>query len=231
MPTDSPAINGKIPTEKDQLRSAEFFAQVSDMLDGKPKDPNAVEDALSGWDDVIERIATELYQIGTMLLGEGEETIAAIEKVVTDADVAVCKDYLEARHNARVLLGSEAIQTLSRRNESAFTAPEIGDSGPESCIEDDDLSAAGVTHAELEAMLNGPDNQHLRSWLEGLSPVLRTIFVLRAVGGLSSPEVAGLLAQHGGPVAQNWTPDSVRSSYRQALCSLASQLLHSRTGA
>jgi hypothetical protein len=83
-----------------------------------------------------------------------------------------------------------------------------------------------VTPDELEQMIAGPESRRLRDWLEGLSVQLRTIFVLRAVAGLSSPEVAGLLAEHGGPSAQEWTPDAVRGSFRQALCSLASQLIH-----
>jgi hypothetical protein len=83
-----------------------------------------------------------------------------------------------------------------------------------------------VTPAELEEMLSGSDRHRLRDWLEGLPVSLRVIFVLRAVGGLSSAEVAGVLAEHGGPGAQDWTPDGVRSGFRQALCSLATQLLH-----
>jgi DNA-directed RNA polymerase specialized sigma24 family protein len=65
-------------------------------------------------------------------------------------------------------------------------------------------------------MITGPDNHRLRNWLESLSLSLRVIFVLRAVAALSSTEVAGLL---------DWPPDAVRSIFRQALCSLASQLL------
>jgi DNA-directed RNA polymerase specialized sigma24 family protein len=95
-----------------------------------------------------------------------------------------------------------------------------------SCIEGDELDAAGVTSAELEEMITGPDNQRLRNWLEGLSLPLRVVFVLRAVAGLTSAEVAGQLAENGGTQAENWTPDAVRSTFRQALCSLASQLLH-----
>jgi hypothetical protein len=34
-----------------------------------------------------------------------------------------------------------------------------------------------------------------------------------------------LLAEHGGSEAQDWNPESVRSVFRQALCSLASQLI------
>jgi hypothetical protein len=195
------------------------------MLDGQPKSQATVEAALSGWDEVLEKVAGDLYRIGSMLLGEGEETIGLIEQAVATADIPSCSDHLEARHSGRLALGAGAIELLARRDASSLAAPE-GEPGPAGCIEDDDLSAAGLTHDELERMMNGPDRGRLREWLEGLSAPLRVIFVLRAVAGLSSTDVAGLLAEHGGPAAENWTPDDVRIGFRQALCSLASQLLH-----
>jgi hypothetical protein len=215
-----------IPDQPTHPQGAEFFAQVTGMLDGKSKDPAKVEAALAGWDELIEHIAAELYRIGSMLLGEGEETIGIIEQVVTHADISACEDHVAARHSSRLLLAAEAIGVLHDRDASALAAPEAGDSGPASCIEDDELDAAGVSAAELEAMLTGPDNHRLRNWLEGLAVSQRVIFVLRGVAVLNSAEVAGLLGEHGGPAAQDWTPDAVRSGFRQALCSLASQLLH-----
>lgn len=230
MSPDPRSLEGKfLPEQPLHPEGAAFFSQISEMLDGQPKDPAAVEDALSGWDGVLEKIAGDLYQIGSMLLGEGEETIQLIEHVVANVDIPACSDHLDARHKSRLALGEKAIRILASRAPQSLAAPEA-DSGPVSCIEDDDLSAAGVTHAELERMLNGPENQHLRNWLESLPVSQRAIFVLRAIGGLSSIEVAVLLAEHGGPAAQDWTPDAVRSSFRLALCSLASQLIHSTQG-
>jgi len=167
----------------------------------------------------------DLYQIGSMILGEGEDTIGLIERAVVTTDVSSASTRGEARHNSRLSLAAGAIDILSQRNPQLLSAPE-SDSGPASCIEDDELDAAGVSHAELEEMITGSDSQRLRTWLEGLSPQLRIVFVLRAVAGLSSAEVGGLLAEHGGLTAEGWTPDAVRGTFRQALCSLASQLLH-----
>ena len=198
------------------------------MLDGEAKDPATVEAALSGWEGLLEKIASELYRMTSMLVGEGEASVALIEHVVTNLDFSCCRDHGEARHNSRL---GPWWPRQSRSSPSAtrmlLRAPDESASGPVSCIEDDDLEAAGVTQSELESMLDGPDNQLLRSWLESLEPPLRVIFVLRAIAGLSSVEVlAVLLAEHGGPAAETWTPDEVRSSFRQALCSLASQLIH-----
>ena len=75
-------------------------------------------------------------------------------------------------------------------------------------------------------MIAGPDRDLVRKWLESLPTALRTIFVLRAVAGLTTSETVGLLAENGGTQAADWTPDAVRELFRQGLCSLASQVLH-----
>jgi len=226
MTSDSISLAGSfVPKEPQDPEGVAFFEQVTGMLDGQPKDPAAVEAALTGWDGVLERIAAETYRVASMLLGEGEQAIGLIERVVAELDLQACNSPAEARHNSRLLLAADAIAILGKRNAASLAAPE-GDSGPSSCIEDDDLEAAGVTPDELERMISGPEAYRLRNWLEGLSVSLRVIFVLRAVAGLSSPEIAGLLAEHGGDEAGQWTPDAVRGTFRQALCSLASQLIH-----
>uniref|UniRef100_E6Q092 Uncharacterized protein n=1 Tax=mine drainage metagenome TaxID=410659 RepID=E6Q092_9ZZZZ len=173
---------------------------------------------------VLEEVAGELYHIGSMLLGDGEETIRLIERAVATAEIPSCCDGDQAMHSARVALAAASIELLEDRDPSTLAAPK-GDFGLPNCIGDDDLSAAGVTAAELETMLAGPGRQRLRGWLEELPVVERVIFVLRAVAGLSTPEVAGLLALHGGKAAQGWMPEAVSNLFRQALCSLASQLL------
>jgi DNA-directed RNA polymerase specialized sigma24 family protein len=173
----------------------------------------------------MERLATDLYHVASMLLGEGEDAIRLVEQAIGDAD-GPAGDVDEAERNLRRRLAGTAIALLARRDAQALAAPEVDPSGPVSCIEGDELDAAGVTSAELEAMLTGPDNAHLRAWLESLPETLRVTFVLRAVAGFNSGETAGLLGEYGGPAAENWNPEGVRIIFRQALCSLAAQLLH-----
>ncbi len=173
---------------------------------------------------LLEEVAGDLYRIGSMMLGDGEETIGLIEQAVATAEIPSCCDGDQAIHNARVALAAAALELLSARGAAALAAP-LGNFGPPNCIGDDDLSAAGVTPAELETLLTGPGRERLRGWLEGLPVVERAIFVLRAVAGLSTPEVAGLLALHGGQAARGWMPEAVSNLFRQALCSLASLLL------
>lgn len=229
MPSNPISLDSAfLPEEPIHPQGEAFFKQVTEMLDGQPKDLAQVEAALSGWDGLLEKIAAELYRIGSMLLGEGEDAIRLIEDVVADIDLPTCCDHADARHKGRLLMAAKAISILRQRDAAAHRstlAAPAEESGPASCIEDDDLSAAGVTPDELEQMITGPEHHRLRDWLEGLSAPLRVIFVLRAVAGLSSVEVAGLLGENADQ-APAWTPEAVRSSFRQALCSLASQLIH-----
>ena len=173
----------------------------------------------------MEHLAADLYHTASMLVGEGEDAITLVEQAIGQADDAAAEAD-EALRVLRLQLAGKAIALLAQRDAASLEAPELDSSGPVSCIEGDELDAAGVTSAELEAMLTGPDNAHLRAWLESLPVSLRSIFVLRAVAGYSSAETAGLLAEYGGPAAENWTPEGVRVIFRSALCSLAAQLLH-----
>jgi DNA-directed RNA polymerase specialized sigma24 family protein len=173
----------------------------------------------------MQRLATDLYHVASMLLGEGEDAIGLVEKAIVQADGS-SQNVEEAGKTLRYQLAGEAIALLAQRDGQALASPEVDNSGPVSCIEGDELDAAGVTSAELEAMLTGPDNAHLRAWIESLPVTLRATFVLRAIAGFSSAETAGLLGEFGGPAAESWTPEGVRTVFRQALCSLAAQLLH-----
>lgn len=186
-----------------------------------------MEESRSG-SDLLQQVAGELYHLGVMLLGESEATVVLVERAIATAEIPASLDSASARHSARVAMAAAAIETLSQQataqGRPALAAPD-GAYGPPNCIGDDDLDAAGVSAHELEELISGPGRVRMRAWLEGLPVAERTVFVLRTVGGLTTPEVAGLLALHGGNAAQGWMTDAVRSVFRQALCALASQLL------
>lgn len=176
-------------------------------------------------EDMLDNVAADLYSLASMLVGEGEESAELVETAISTAEISSEADPLESRRNVNRALAAGAIETLVRRNPRCLDAPE-GLATALTCIQDEDLDAAGEYGEELERMIAGPDRVRVREWLEGLSIALRTIFVLRAVAGFSAAETAGLLAAHGGPCAAGWTPHAVREEFRQGLCSLASQLLH-----
>jgi DNA-directed RNA polymerase specialized sigma24 family protein len=201
-----------------------FNRRVSGLLDGQPKDEATVAQALEGMDSIVDQIATGLYSLASMLAGEGEDSVRLVETAVANTEVSACQDPEQARKSSRRALCEAALKTLAERNSGCLAAPE-GLEPAETCIEDDDLEAAGVSGEELERMIAGPDRDRVRKWLASLPTGLRTVFVLRAVAGFSAAETAGLLKADGGPKAAGWNVDAVRVVFRQGLCSLASQLL------
>ena len=205
--------------------AVEFARKVHGMLDGHPKDEATVARELQGFESMFDVIAAGLYTLASMLVGEGEDSIALVETAVANAQVTSGTEPEVARRNSRLALAEAAVEMIAQRDPEGLAAPE-GLQPAQTCIGDEDLDAAGVSRAELERMMAGPDRGRVRTWLESLPTSLRTIFVLKAVVGLAAPEVAELLAKHGGPLAHQWRTDSVRELFRQGLCSLASQLIH-----
>jgi DNA-directed RNA polymerase specialized sigma24 family protein len=198
-------------------------------LDGQPKDEATVAEAFEGLDGMFDLIAAGLYSMASMLVGEGEDSIQLVETAVTNAEVSECSDAEEARRSSRRALVTAAIQLIAARDPQGLAAPE-GLQHAVTCIEDDDLDAAAEARDALEKMIAGPDRDRVRNWLESLPPAMRTIYVVRAVAGLTTQETADLLAIHGGPHASGWNAEAVRELFRQALCSLASQLIHATAG-
>jgi hypothetical protein len=218
-----------IPAQPVPECAQEFTDRVHGLLDGRPKDEATVAKALDGMDAMVDLIAAGLYNIASMLVGEGEQSIRLVETAVATADISSCLDPQEARQNSRRALCTAALDLLARRDGARLAAPESIEAVG-GCIEDDDLDAAGESGQELLNMLAGPDRDRARNWLAGLPVLTRTIFVLRAVAGFSAAETAAMLAEHGGPRAAGWNREAVREFCRQGLCSLASQLLQAANG-
>lgn len=230
MAKDTPNPTQRLdPTKPMPADAAASARKLGRMLDGQPKDEATVAREMSGMDDLFDMIAAVLYSLASMLVGEGEDSIRLVESAVSNAEVSACTDPEEARRSSRRALVQAALELIARRNPEDLAAP-MGLEHASTCIEEDDLSAAGVSREELERMLAGPDRARVRSWLEGLPTAMRTIFVLRAVAVFSAQESAALLATHGGSKAVGWTPEAVRELFRQALCSLTSQIIHAGVG-
>jgi DNA-directed RNA polymerase specialized sigma24 family protein len=218
-----------IPPKPMPEGAAEFTRSVQGLLDGRPKDDAEVNQALAGLDEMLDVIAAGLYNLASMLVGEGEESVRLVENTIATAEVSHRGDPFEARRSSRLALVKTALESIARREPGSLQAPK-GGSGAVTCIEDDDLESAGLSAHELEQMIAGPDRERVRDWLAALPTLLRTVFVLRAVAGFGAHETAELLAAHGGPDAEGWTEGAVRDVFRQGLCSLASQLIHATTG-
>jgi len=220
-PTPLPSL---IPGQSIPTGAQAFTSRMHDLLDGQPKDEATVNRAFEGMDSIFDLIAARLYNLASMLVGEGEESVRLVEAAVANTEISSGRAE-EGRRNSRLALSRAGLEMLARRDPASLAAPEHN-AAPASCIEDDELDAVGVSAAELERMLSGPDRHRVREWLTRLHTAPRTIFALRAVVGFSAAETADLLVAHGGPAAAGWTAEAVRETFRQALCSLASQLLH-----
>jgi DNA-directed RNA polymerase specialized sigma24 family protein len=225
MSHESDDKGGLIPKQPVPAGADEFARKVSSLLDGKAKDEATVAQTLEGMDTILDMIAARLYSMASMLVGEGEDSIRLVETAVARAEIGTCSDANEARMSSRRALCSAAIELIARRDPASLAAPEWLQHAS-TCIEDDDLESAGISHAELEDMLTGPNRGNVKNWLESLATPTRVIFVLRAVAGFTAAETAAMLREHGGKSAEGWTPDAVREIFRQGLCSLASQLIH-----
>lgn len=188
-----------------------------------PKETSTPDSSLT--ENTFDIMAAGLYSLASMLVGEGEDSIRLVETAVATAGVSARSTINEVHRNSRMALAVGAIELLARRDPEGLAAPE--DLQPAvTCIEDDDLDAAAEAREAMERMIAGPERDRVRAWLESLPAALRTIYVLRAVAEFSAADTARLLAAHGGPSAAGWTPEAVRELFRQALCSLASQLIH-----
>jgi DNA-directed RNA polymerase specialized sigma24 family protein len=198
------------------------------VLDSQPKDEPTVKELLTEHEAIFDMLAAGLYNMASMLVGEGEDSIRLVETAVERAELSQSGDAEQARKSSRLALSRAALEMLSRRASGSLAAPQ--DLVPTAtCIQDDDLDAGGVSTEELAKLMAGPEKERVRTWLTSLRPEFRVVFVLRAVAGFNSPEVADLLAACGGPTASGWTAADVREVFRQALCSLASQVIHATT--
>ncbi|HEY4048566.1 MAG TPA: hypothetical protein VGM27_16995 [Acidobacteriaceae bacterium] len=170
--------------------------------------------------------ATELFQIAALILGSEEEAITMVEETVARAEIDPCADAGGAHDEARQRLVDFAVRRLAKLHPGAFAAPPSIE-GTATCIETDDLSAAGLSTEQLDALFEGSGRAKMREWLDQLAPAVRAIFVLRAVVGQDGERTAQDLRRSGAVGAQGWQREQVGTAYRQALCSLATSLMSS----
>jgi DNA-directed RNA polymerase specialized sigma24 family protein len=170
----------------------------------------------------LEAEVRELFQTAALLVGDETAALELVEQSVAAVEMDPCAE----GEAARASYGRELLErTLGRvaslypRQMQPAAAAELG-----GCVETDELEAAGITRHQLEEMLSGSSRRRMRQWLEGLGPVERVVFVLRAVLGRSSADSASLLS---GSTGAAWDTAHIGGAYRSALCSLASAMVQS----
>lgn len=176
----------------------------------------------------VQDSALELFQTAALFLGQEQEAVSVVEEVVTTTSSDPCAEPLVAHRQARERVIAAALQRMGKLPSGGLDAAQAaGGVSANICIESDDLSASGLTPEQLEALLAGPGRVRLRQWLDRLSPAMRAVFVLRALLGKGNDEAAETLRASGAPGAAAWVAPTVSQVFRQALCSLATSLLHS----
>ena len=178
---------------------------------------------------VVQGTAVELFQLAALLTGDQAEAVRLVEETLASVEIDPCLDPAAARRLGQQELLTRAIEGLRVADPASF-APAAGSStGEQGCVRDEDLSQAGVSHAQLTEWLASAGRQDLRDWLAALPAAQRAIFVQRAVLGQDNAATAEKL-QVGDAVPAAWTPEGVGEVYRLALCSLANSLAHSPGG-
>ncbi len=173
--------------------------------------------------------AVELYQLAALMLGDEAAALALVESTVESVEVDPCAPEDEAIDAARRYLVEAAIGRMNQAHQGAFAAPTELD-GPVTCIEDDDLSAAGISSAQIAELMSGAasgdgEGNRLRIWLDQLPPAQRAIFVQRTVLGWDNATTAAALTS-GTNAKPEWSAAQTSEIFRQALCSLANSLVH-----
>ena len=163
--------------------------------------------------------AVEMYRFAALMLGDESEALSLVESTVTQADIDPCSDPCATRGIVRQRVLDGALAIMHQHDPASFAQlPAAAPSSP--CIEDD----APLSSDQLSYLISGAERTRLRDWLNHLSHVQRAIFVQRAVLGQSNAATASAINRFSRPSL--WTPEAVASLFRQALCSLASSLLH-----
>lgn len=169
--------------------------------------------------------AAELFQVAALMLGSEADALSLVEQTFSEVEIDPCAEQEVATDLVRRQVVGAAVARMKQTDPQAFVAPAF-DATYASCIEGDDLDAAGITSAQLSELVNGTGRDEMRAWLERLPLAQRAIFVQRAVLGWDNGETAESLKLDTG---SGWQPQQVSDAFRMALCSLATSLVHSAT--
>jgi hypothetical protein len=173
-----------------------------------------------------ETAAIEMYRFAALMLGNEAEALSLVESTVASSEIDPCADPCAVKDLVRERVLDGALAIMHMQDPASFAdLPQMEAAG--SCIEDDGSGPLSAT--EISTLLAGTGRGHLREWLNRLSQAQRAVFVQRAVLGSSNADTAQAINRFArSPL---WTAEAVSSVFRQALCSLASSLVHAAQAA
>lgn len=169
-----------------------------------------------------EHAAVEVYRFAALMLGNEVEALRLVENTVASVEIDPCADPRTAKGLVRERVLDGALAIMHRQDPVSFgdLPPVEAASG---CIEDD--GAAALSGEQLSELMTVAGRGPLREWLNRLTQAQRAVFVQRAVLGRTNADTAKAINRIARPSI--WTAEAVGSLFRQALCSLASALVHS----
>lgn len=167
-----------------------------------------------------ELAAVEMYQFAALLLGNETEALNLVESTVADVDIDPCANPAAATGLVRDRVLDGALAIMQRHDPASFSQLPAGPAT--SCIEDE---APALSGEEISELVADAGRSRLRDWLDRLTQAQRAVFVQRAVLGCTNADTARAINRHSRPSI--WTPEAVGHLFRQALCSLATSLVHS----
>ncbi len=169
-----------------------------------------------------ENEAVQMYRFAALMLGNEAEALSLVENAVAAVEIDPCADPSAARGAVRDRVLDGALGIMYLQDPASFSyLPRLDAAG--SCIEDD--GAPPLSRTEISKLLAGAGRGPLREWLNRLSQAQRAVFVQRAVLGSSNADTARAINRLAGPSV--WSAKAVSNLFRQALCSLASSMVHS----
>lgn len=178
----------------------------------------------SGQDNALEKAestAVESYRFAALLLGNEAEALHLVENTVATVDIDPCADPCAADGVVRDRVLDGALAIMQRHDPASFADVPVSESGSP-CIEDEDTLP--LSRNELAELVSGAGRHSLRDWLNQLSQAQRAVFVQRAVLGRTNADTALAINRFARPAV--WSAEAVSRLFRQALCSLASSLVH-----
>ena len=110
---------------------------------------------------IAQDTATKLFQTAALLLGNEADAVNLVEETLSTVEVDPCADAANAQGLVQDQLVQAAIRKLSQLEPTSFAVVE-GQGGNASCIEDDDISASGISPEQLSYLLVGDGRQQLQ---------------------------------------------------------------------
>lgn len=173
-----------------------------------------------------EHAAIEMFQFAALMLGSESEALRLVENSVASVDIDPCADPSAATGIVRNQVLDGALAIMHRSDPASFADLPESQSGS-SCIEDED--PAPLSGEEISELIADVGRSRLRDWLGHLSQAQRAVFVQRAVLGQDNASIAKAINRIAHPSI--WTAEAVSQLFRQALCSLATSLVHATPAA